>query len=386
MTGKRTRWALLVLLVAAAIGAGAVGYLRWAADAPSGVALINGDTGPMGEKIVKALQDSGTREWDVVDEASTGDYAAVITLPTDLSSSITSLATDQPQRAQVTVATNDRADPYLVNDAVNEVTRRISAAGLDSLFATMNSARGSISQVAFTSQLLSAGVNAAAEGAGQFQGGADQMLAFLEQAKSGASQLTSGIDALNATLSAATTQANQLATALDSTGVTIGQISATANGLSNGLNIVLPLLRGLPFANDPQLANVIAQLEGLQTLAGQATGQLAGFGELTGTAVTDDTQVGQLLRDAASRLGDAAAQLNQGAALAESIPSIADQAGTQLLTAMTALTNGVTQLQSVTTTLGNQANQALNTIPARSAPVQSVIATALTDPVDIVRK
>ncbi|MBL1077673.1 hypothetical protein JK358_25045 [Nocardia sp. 2] len=386
MTGKRTRWALFVLLLAAAVGAGAVGYLRWAADAPTGIALINGDTGPMGAKIVTALQDSGSREWEAVDEASTADYAAVITLPTDLSSSITSLATDQPQRAQVTVATNDRADPYLVNDAVNEVTRRISAAGLDSLFATMNSARGSISQVAFTSQLLSAGVNAAAEGAGQFESGADQMLAFLESAKSGASQLTSGIDALNATLTAATTQANELATALDSTGVTIGQVSQAANGLSSGLNIVLPLLRGLPFAGDPQLANAIGQLEGLQVVANQATSQLAGFGELTGTVVTDDTQIGQLLRDAASRLGDAAAQLNQGAALAESIPSIADQASTQLLAAMTALTSGVSQLQSVTTTLGQQATQALNTIPQRGVAQQSVIATALTDPVDIVRK
>ncbi|WP_245663212.1 hypothetical protein [Nocardia inohanensis] len=386
VSGKRTRLALLVLVLAVAAAAGAVGYLRWSATAPTGVAIINGDTGKTGATIVKALQDSGSREWTEVDSASTDDYAVIVTLPTDLSDSIASLATDKPHKAQVEVTSNDNADANLVNEAVNEVTKKIGASGLDTLFASMNSARGQVSQVALTANILGAGVQAAADGASQFTGSADEMRSFLEQAKTGASQLTSGIDSLNTTLNAATLQANQLAATLDSTGVTIGQVTSTASQLSNGLNIVLPVLRGLPFAADPQLAAVITQLEGLQNIANQANDQLSGFAALTGTAVTPDTQVGQLLRDAASRLGDAGSQLNQGADLAKSIPGIADTAGAQLTTAIATLTSGVTQLQAVTTTLGNQANQALDTLPQRTVGQQSQIATMLADPVDIVRK
>ncbi|MET8422762.1 hypothetical protein [Nocardia sp. NPDC004860] len=383
--GKRARWVLIVLLLAAAVTAGTISVLRLRA-APTAVALINGDTGPLGARIAKELQGSGTRHWDVVDEASTKDYAAVVTLPTDLSTDITSLLTDKPHRAQVTVTTHDRADPNLVNDAVTEVTKKISAAGLDTLFATMNTARLQVSQIAGTSQLLSAGVQAAADGAQQFSGGADQMMDFLNQAKSGAGQLTSGIDALNSTLSAATAQANQLAAALDSTGVTMGQVSQAASTLSNGLDFVVPLLQALPFASDPRLANVITQLQGLQNVANQANTQLSGFANLTGTQVTPDTKVGQLLRDAAGRLNDASTQLNQGASLAQSIPAVADQAGTQLVAAMQALTGGVSQLQAVTKTLGNQAGQAMGALPQLGVPQQTAIAAALTDPVDIVRK
>ncbi|WP_458688003.1 YhgE/Pip domain-containing protein [Nocardia tengchongensis] len=385
MFGKRSRWVLVVLLLAAAVAAGAVGITRLR-SAPTAVALINDDSGPLGARIAKGLQDGGTRHWDVVDEASAADYAAVVTLPADLSADINSLVTDKPKKARVTVTTHDRADPNLVNDAVTEVTKKVSAAGLDTLFSTMNTARLQVSQISGTSGLLSAGVQAAADGAQQFSGGADQLTGFLAQAKAGAGQLTSGIDALNATLSAATTQANQLATALDSTGVTMWQVSQAASTLSGGLNLVVPLLQALPFAGDPQLASVITQLQGLQNVANQADVQLSGFAKLTGTQVTPDTKVGQLLRDAAGRLNDASAQLNQGASLAQSIPAIADQAGAQLVTAMDALTGGVAQLQSVTKLLSNQTNQAMGALPQLGVPQQTVIAAALTDPVDIVRK
>lgn len=382
--GKRTRWVLIVLLLVAAVTAGTFSVLRLR-SAPTAVALVNSDSGPLGARIANDLRDSGTRHWEVVDSASTADYAAVVTLPADLTADITSLATDKPTKAQVTVATHRRADPNVVNDAVNEVTKKISAAGLDTVFAAMNTARGQVSQVAMTSQLLSAGVQAAADGAGQFTGGADQMMDFLNQAKAGAGQLTSGIDSLNATLSAATTQANSLATALDSTGVTLGQVSQAANGLSSGLNTVVPLLQGLPFAGDPQLASIITQLQGLQNIATQADTQLSGFANLTGTAVTPDTQVGQLLRDAAAKLGDASGQLNQGASLAKSIPQIADQAGTQLQQAIQLVTQGLGQMQAITRTLGNQTTQALNALPQRGVAQQTTISAALTDPVDIVR-
>ncbi|BCK52900.1 hypothetical protein [Nocardia wallacei] len=388
MIAQRTRWILVVaVLLVAGAATGGVLWLRQSATAPTAVAIVNSDTGQTGAKIVKGLQEGGIHEWTVAapGAASTADYAAVITLPGDLSSSLATLVSAQPHRAQVTVDTNAHADPNVVNDAVNEVTRRISAAGVDQTLAAVGTARGSVQQVAFTSQLLGAGVQQAADASGQFTGGADQMLGFLNTAKDGAGQLTAGIAQLNDTLGAATTQAESLASALDATGVTIGQISGTADTLSTGLDQVLPLLRALPFAGDPQLADVIGKLEALRGVSAQAGAQLSGFAQLTGSSTDPDTPVGTLLRDAAKRLSGAGAQLNQGAELAKQVPQLADQGATQLTGAMQALTGGVQQLQQIVANLNTQSGNALNALPARSSNQQSAIATNISDPVEIVR-
>nr|WP_246461269.1 hypothetical protein [Nocardia transvalensis] len=361
--------------------------MRQASSAPTAVAIVNADTGPAGAKIVKALRDGGIHDWTVADagRADTADYAAVITLPADLSSSLATLASAQPRRAQVTVDTAAHADANLVNDAVNEVTRRIGAAGVDQTLAAVATARGSVQQVAFTTQVLGAGVQMAADASGQFSGGADQMLGFLTTAKDGAGQLTTGIAQLNEALGAATTQANSLAGALDATGVTIGQVTGSATALSTGLNQVLPAMRALPFANDPRLADIIGKLDALQGISDQAGTQLAGVAQLTGTSTDPNTPVGALLRDAATRLSQAGAQLNQGAELAKQVPQLADQGAAQLTGAIEGLSGGVRQLQQIVANLNTQTGNALDALPVRSGSQQSALATNLSDPVEIVR-
>ncbi|QIS17551.1 hypothetical protein [Nocardia terpenica] len=389
MVGKRTRWILLVvvLLVAGAVGGGVV-WSRHASPAPTDVAIVNADTGPIGARIVAALRGGGAHAWTEVEPgaANTAHYAAVVTLPADLSSSLGTLASARPHRAQVSVDSNRNADPNMVNDAVGEVTRRIGAAGVDATLAAVANARGSVQQVAFTTQLLGAGVQAAANASGQFSGGADQMLGFLNTAKDGAGQLTAGIAQLNQALGAATDQANSLAGALDATGLTIGQVDTSATQLSTGLDQIVPLLRGLPFAGDPRLADIIGKLDALRGVAGQAGSQLSGFAQLTGSGTDPNTPVSTLLRDAAKRLNAAGAQLNQGAELAKQVPQLADQGAGQLQGAIAALTGGVQQLQQIVGNLNTQAGKALNDLPVRSSNQQSAIANALSDPVDVVRK
>lgn len=375
------------LVAAGAIGGGIVACAR--SDAPSGVALVNADTGPVGAKIVQSLQqDGGGFEWTAAqaDSASTDDFAAVITLPADFSESMGTLAGAQPRRAKVTVATNDDADANLVNGAVQEVTQRIGATGVDAALAAMSQARTQMSSVQFTAQLLSAGVNAAAASAEQFSGGAEQLLGFLEFAKSGAAQLTSAISQLQSTADGAATQANALAAALDSTGVTIAQVEQTATTVATGLDQILPLLRGLPFAGDPAVADVIKKLEGLQTVSGQAGSQLDGLSALTGEPIDPNTDLGTVVRTVVDRLTSASAQLAQGAQLAEGIPQLAEQGGGQLVAALGQIDGGVAQLKAIVGSLSTQTDKALATLPPRSSSQQSAIAMALADPVDIVRE
>lgn len=389
MIGNPARWALfaVAVLTAGALG-GAITACTRSSSAPSGIALVNADTGPTGARIAQAVQqEGGGYEWTVgkPGEINADDYAAVITLPADLTESMGTLASAQPKRAKVTVDTHKGADTNLVNGAVNTVTHRVGAAGVDAALAAVAQARTQMTSVQFTTQLLNAGVNAAAAGADQFSSGADQLLGFLSFAKEGSAQLTSAIALLNSTVSGAAAQANQLASALDSTGVTIGQVQQTANTVSGGLDQVLPLLRALPFAGDPQVTDIIGKLEGLRNVSGQAGSQLNGLGELVGSAVDPSTDLGTLLRTVVDRLTGASAQLAAGAELAEGLPQLADQGGAQLVSAIGQLTGGVTQLQQIVTNLSTQTDKAVAALPQRSASQQSALALALTDPVEIVR-
>ncbi|MFE7742551.1 hypothetical protein [Nocardia sp. NPDC057455] len=389
MIGKRARWGLLAvaLVSAGALGAG-ITACTGNDRGPTGIALIDADTGPTGARVVKALQDAGGYEWTVAapGEVSADDYAAIITLPADLTESMGTLAGPQPKRAKVTVDTHEDADADLVHGAVTAVTHRIGAVGVDTALTAVTQARAQLSQVQFTAQLLNAGVGAAAAGADQFSSGADQLLGFLEFAKTGSAQLTSAIALLNSTVDGAAAQADQLAAALDSTGITIAQVERTANTVSGGLDQILPLLRALPFAIDPALADIIGKLEALRSVSAQAGSQLTGLGSLVGGAVDPDTDLGTLLRTVVDRLTGASAQLSEGAKLAEGLPRLAEQGGAQLVDAISQLTGGVNQLQTITHNLSTQTDKAVAALPQRSSSQQSALASALTDPVEIVRQ
>lgn len=138
--------------------------------APTGIALVNADSGPTGERVVQAVQEVGEYEWTVLaaGEADVDDYAAVITLPADLTESMGTLAGPQPRRAQVTVATHAGADGELVDGAISTVTQRIGAVGVEAALSATAAARTEMTSVQFSAQLLNAGVNAAAAGADQF--------------------------------------------------------------------------------------------------------------------------------------------------------------------------------------------------------------------------
>lgn len=388
MIGKRARWASLATAVLVVTGIGISACSGSSAAAPTGMALVVADTGPTGARVAKAVQDAGGYEWTVAKpgEVDPDDYAAVITLPADLTSAMSTLASPDPKRAKVTVTTHDGADRAVVDGAVDAVTHRIGAAGVDAALAAVAQARNQMTSVQFTTQLLNAGVTAAADGAAQFSGGAQQMLGFLDFAKQGAGQLTSAIDLLNQTVDGAAKQAGQLADALGATGVTIAQVEQTAGSLSSGLDQILPLLRALPFAGDPALADIITKLESLRSVSGQAGTQLSGLGQLTGAAVDPNTDLGTLLRTVVGRLEGARDQLAQGAELAAGLPTLAEQGGAQLTSAMEQLTAGVGAMQTIVGNLGTQTDKALAALPTRGAAQNSAFALALTDPVEVVRE
>ncbi|WP_328393169.1 hypothetical protein [Nocardia sp. NBC_00416] len=386
MIKSQVRAASIALVLAGAVTAGATAYFR-PSVAPTGIALVNADTGPTGEQVVEAVRKAGGYDWKAVpaEAADTTAYAAVITLPADLTDAMATLGGAEPRRARLTVDIHRDADADTVEGAIATVTDRISAAGIAAALAATAQARTAISSAQFTAQMLGAGVNAATAGAAEFDAGSAQLIELLDNAENGVAQLTSSIDALRSTIAGAAGQAGQLATALDGTGITVDQVRQSSAAMTAGLDEILPLLRGLPFADDARVADTVTKLQAVRDVSAQASTQLNGLADLSGVPIDPGTDLGALLRGMAERLNTVAGQLDRGADLAAEIPGRAQEGGTQLLAAADLIETGIAQLQQLTTNLGTRIGEAAAAVPPRGPAQQSALAQALSNPVDIVR-
>ncbi|HLS77014.1 MAG TPA: hypothetical protein VK083_09520 [Nocardia sp.] len=386
MTTIRTRW---VIPVASVMVTGTASACAASGPPPTAIALVDADTGPTGARVADSLRrDGGGYDWRFVtaEEAAAGTYAAVITLPGDLTDSVGSLAGPRPRRAEVSVLTGDRADRQLVDGATTLLTRRISATGVDAALDAAAQARTRLGGVRFTTQLLGASVDAAAAGAAEFEAGAQQMIDLLGKAEAGAGELTASVEALDAAVATAAERAGQLADALDATGLTVAGIEESARTVGARLDAVAPALRALPFADDPALAGIIAELDQLRALSEPLAGLPADLGELADVPVTADTGLGDLLRALARRLGEASAQLTEAAEMAAGLPRLAQEGSAGLIEAVDQLSEGVGRLRTVVGSLDAQTGQALAALPMRGGDQQAAVAAALTDPVEIVRR
>ncbi|WP_280435657.1 hypothetical protein [Nocardia carnea] len=384
-TNARAASLCLVVLVGAAAGATAC---TRASAAPTGIALVNADTGPMGARVVESVQQAGGYEWHALpaETARTGGYAAVITLPADLTDAMTTLAGNSPRRARLTAEIHDDADNATVEGAITTVTRQIGAAGITTALAATARARTHISSAQFTAQLLGTGLDAAVAGTEQFDAGSEQLLDLVEVAETGVAQLSSAIDSLTSTLDGVAGQAGQLATALDATEITLAEARQAADATTTGLDRVLPLLRGLPGAGAAPIADIIAKLQALRDVSGQASTQLDDPAEQLGTGTDPDAGLGTALHDLAGRLTSISDQLEQGSALAADIPGRADAGVAQLLDAAALLETGIGRLQHMVSLLGTHTAQAADAIAPAGATQQAALAQALSDPVEIVRE
>ncbi|WP_280400809.1 hypothetical protein [Nocardia carnea] len=376
------RAASLALVVLVGGAAGATACTR-ATAAPTGIALVNADTGPTGARVVDAVRQTGGYDWHALPAgaAQTGDYAAVITLPADLTDAMATLAGDAPRRARLTVELHDDADTGTVDGAVASVTRQIGAAGITTALEATARARTHISSAQFTAQLLGAGLSAAVAGTEQFDAGSAQLLDLAGVAETGVARLTSAIDSLTATLDDVAGQAVALATALDATDITTTQARDAAAATTAVLDRILPLLRGLPLAGADPLADVIAELQAGRDISDQAATLLTAPG---GTEA--GTGLGTALHDLAGRLASISDQLGQGSALAGDLPQRAEAGAAQLLEAAGLLESGIGRMQHMVALLGTETTQAAAAIAPAGAAAQPALAQALSDPVEVVRK
>jgi putative membrane protein len=353
---------------------------------PDQIALVNDDAGPIGNRIVEALRPTGRF---LIEEdsnsANRSRYAARIVLPGDLTNAVSSVTSGEPRRARLEVLVDPDADSARVDNALEEVTSHIRIEGVRETLATVRAARDLIGQASLTTRVLRAGVNDAADTSERFRADADHMLASLTQAKRRATEIQTRVDELNTMVDELGSRLERVSTTLDKTGVTVGHLVDGAMQVSAGLNQAVPALRSLPFAHDPALAPIIANLEALQDLAQQTGDQVYGFADLAGIAVGPATRVSTLVRDGVVRLSSARDELKASVAFARQVPKLADEGARQLIAAQRQLDDGLGKMRTVLGNLDQLTSDALSALPEPGRDTQA-IAAIVDNPVEIERK
>ncbi len=272
MNRKWLRWGgfaavVLVPLAFAGLFVGAIGGGDDALDSIP-VAIVNEDTLQVltsadgtetnvfaGRQLVTELTGSEGFEWTITNadaaEAllASGEVYAILTVPSNFSTSILSISGDDPQKADIAIRTDD-AHSYLTGSVAQVVGQTmadtfgnaITAQYIGGIYSSMGELGTSLTLAADGATQLSNGASALSTGLDQYTDGVDSLAGGLSQLENGAVGLS------------------QLSTGISSYTTGVSQLSAGLSGLNPALQASL----------DPALA---AQLQGIvDGLAATAAG------------------------------------------------------------------------------------------------------------------
>ena len=186
---------------------------------------------------------------------ASGDAYAVLTIPSDFSSSVTSLSGDAPTQANLDIRTDD-AHGYLagavaqsVGDAMTSTFgRELTAQYLEGFYGNLATVGGSLGEAADGATQVSSGVSGLAGGLGELSSGVAQTAAGATDAAAGAAeyadgvaQYTAGVDALAGGLG----QLNAGASGLSALSDGVGQYTGGVSTLSTNYTALQPGLIGV---------------------------------------------------------------------------------------------------------------------------------------------
>ncbi|HEY0373381.1 MAG TPA: YhgE/Pip family protein, partial [Amnibacterium sp.] len=203
------------------------------------------------EQQAKALLDSG-------------DVYAVVTIPKDFSKSISTVSTTSPDRARITIRTDD-AHGYVVSQLASSLGT--------SLTATLGStiAEGVIKGLYGGFGTLHDQLGTAATGAGTIGTGAGSLAAGLGKLAAGQDGIASGATGLGS-------GATQLASGTDSLASGLGRAASGAHSAASGLTTLQSGVRQYVQGVTGGLSTAAVKAKGLQQLPGGFTAYTAGVG------------------------------------------------------------------------------------------------------------
>lgn len=316
---------VLVPLAFAGLFVGAVGQGDSAIDRIP-VAIVNEDTLQTvtqpdgteqnvfaGRQLVTELTGSEGFDWTITNEDAAeaaldaGEVYAILTVPSNFSDSILSLSGDDPQKADISIRTDD-AHSYLTGSVAQVVGQTmadtfgnaITAQYIGGIYSSLGDLGTSLTAAADGATQLQNGATSLSSGLTQYTGGVESLASGLSQLEDGAaglSQLNVGIAQYTGSVS----QLSSLASSIDLSSVTDPVAAAQLQALVGGL------------------AQASA---GGQTLAGQSTAGISGVQ----SGISQSADGAWQLANGSTALVDGANGLATGAGdLAAGLQSGADQ-------------------------------------------------------------
>ena len=320
-------------------------------DADSG-AVSDGETVDYGADVTKEVLDGGDFDWHetTAEEARAGledgTYDFTFTIPTDFSADLVSASSDDPQRAQIVLATND-SNSYLSTTIAEQAAKTIRAS------VTERVGKEAATQLLVGLSDIRTSLGDAADGAAQLNDGLGTSVGGADRLATGAADARDGADRLAAGASDAHDGADRLATGAASADAGARTLADGVGALSTGATT---LDAGLQ-----QLRSSTAELPAqTQALADGAAQVAAGNDQLAttvaGAAADSQTAVDALPEAQAAAQSDIAAALaaqgydaDQIAAIAAAFAPVTDDLTTRLTGANTqlqALNGSVAQLSA----------------------------------------
>lgn len=310
---------VLIPLAFAGLFVGAVGQGDTAIDRIP-VAIVNDDTlqqitnddGTVtnvfaGRQLVTELTGSEGFDWTITNaddaeaQLKAGTVYAVLTVPANFSDSILSLTGDDPQKADISIRTDD-AHSYLTGSVAQVVGQTmadtfgnaITAQYIGGIYSSLGDLGTSLTAAADGATSLGNGATSLASGLGEYTDGVDALAYGLSQLESGAAQVSSG---------AATYTGG------------VSQISAGLSALAPAMSTADPALQ----------AQFDALVAGLAQTAAGGPGLAAGVSGIQ-SGISQSTDGASQLAGGSGALVDGATQLAAGATeLATGLQSGADQ-------------------------------------------------------------
>jgi putative membrane protein len=342
-----------------------------------------------------------TNSEDAEQKLADGEVYAVLTIPSDFSSSIVSLQGDEPEQASFSILT-DAAHDYIggtiaqvvaqtLRDGVgSQLTSQYIAGlfgGLSTVGSSLGDAADGAQQLADGTDDLADGVDQVGDGAGQLADGLDQLAAGVDSAASGAGKYANGVGEYTdgvGSLSDGLGKLDKGAAALDELQSGIATYTSGVTQSSEGLTQLNAVIQAYPNV-DAQTKAAMQQLTtGLSQLSGGGT--TLSQGASTGI---DGIQSGiHQSAVGAEKLADAGDKLAKGGdSLADGLDELADGAS-KSASGAGELADGIPQLGDGAAKLGDGAQELADglTEGAEQAPSYSddeatETAETITDPV-----
>lgn len=356
---------------------------------------VDGKTVNYGDQVADQLIQDGSFQWHRVASGSAAagvddsKYDFSITFPSDFSTALASASGTTPQRAIVTLTTND-TNSYLASTIGTQAAEKIRTSivkqvnqeaaqrfllGLADIRSSLVTAQDGAAQLVSGSASAQSGAAQLADGTAQLARGSQTLSNKLGDLSSGAAQVRDGAAQVSAGAAKVSAGNDQLAAKANQAGQAAAQLAVQAPAAGQQLIAQLQASHVDPAV----IAQVEAGLSGIDQKVQAGNTQIqSAVGQVNQLAAgSDQVAAGAAqVSSGASQVADGASQAQAGAAQLASGASSAATGAAQLRDGLTTLHDGTTQLHDGLT-------KGVAQIPDNSPALQKKQASTIADPVNL---